>query len=102
MPTSQEVNDLLQRKVLTVPQAGKVLGIGRDSAYRAANAGELPVLKLGRRLVVPVPRLLEMLGYAVPTSPENSEGEPSDSSPIASIPIGTTQIGRDQHDAGDG
>jgi excisionase family DNA binding protein len=56
-----DVDALLQRKVLTVPEAGKVLRLGRDSAYRAANAGEIPVLRIGRRLVVPVPALLEML-----------------------------------------
>lgn len=47
---------------ITVPQAGQVLGISRGGAYRAAAAGELPVLAIGRRLLVPVRALLALLG----------------------------------------
>ncbi len=47
---------------LTVEQTGELLGISRYAAYRAAATGELPVLRLGRRLLVPTPRLLAMLG----------------------------------------
>lgn len=47
---------------ISVEQAGQVLGISRRSAYRAAASGELPILKVGRRLLVPTPRLLELLG----------------------------------------
>lgn len=54
---------------LSVEEAGEILGISRRSAYRAANRGELPTLRLGRRLLVPTPRLLSMLGAMV-----NSEG----------------------------
>lgn len=50
------------RLTVTVPEAAKVLGIGRDNAYRAAADGTLPTLKIGHRLIVPVPKLLEMLG----------------------------------------
>ncbi len=51
---------------LTVEEAGELLGISRQSAYRAA-AGELPALRVGRRLIVPTARLLEMLGVAAAT-----------------------------------
>lgn len=47
---------------LTVEQAGELLGISRYAAYRAANTGELPVLRLGRRLLVPTARLLVLIG----------------------------------------
>lgn len=53
---------LVGRLTVTVPEAAKVLGIGRDNAYRAAADGTLPTLKIGHRLIVPVPKLLEMLG----------------------------------------
>lgn len=46
---------------ITVPEAGRLLGIGRDAAYRAAERGEIPTLKLGRRIVVPVPKLMALL-----------------------------------------
>ncbi len=47
---------------LTVEHGGQLLGISRYAAYQAASTGELPVLRLGRRLVVPTARLLDMLG----------------------------------------
>jgi excisionase family DNA binding protein len=47
---------------ITVELAGELLGISRRSAYRAAARGELPALRLGRRLVVPTARLLVLLG----------------------------------------
>ena len=47
-----------------VPTAGAILaGLCRDESYRAAKAGRLgvPVLKVGRRLVVPVQPILVAL-----------------------------------------
>ena len=49
---------------ISVEEAGELLGISRRSAYRAASTGELPVLRLGRRLLVPTARLLELLGMS--------------------------------------
>jgi excisionase family DNA binding protein len=49
---------------LTVEQAGELLGISRRSAYRAANTGDLPTIKLGRRLLVPTARVLDLLGLS--------------------------------------
>ncbi len=54
---------------MSVEDAGELLGISRRSAYRAAARGELPTLRLGRRLVVPTPKLLAMLG--VEETPRN-------------------------------
>jgi hypothetical protein len=64
------IADIADLPTVDVPVAGQVLGIGRDAAYAAAAAGQIPVLKLGRSLRVPVPRLLEMLG--IPNDLENS------------------------------
>ncbi|MGH2634971.1 MAG: DNA-binding protein [Actinomycetota bacterium] len=47
---------------IDVPTAGSLLGLSRDSAYEAARRGEIPTLSFGRRLVVPVPRLMELIG----------------------------------------
>lgn len=58
------VADLGGRLTCTVPEAGALLGIGRDSAYAAAERGEIPCIRIGRRLVVPVGRLLELLGVS--------------------------------------
>ena len=47
-----------------VPTASSVLGIGRTTGYELVGRGEFPieVLHLGRRLIVPVAPLLELLG----------------------------------------
>lgn len=53
---------LRSRLTITIPEAGDLLGISRNAAYRAAAAGQIPTLQLGRRILVPVGRLLAMLG----------------------------------------
>ncbi len=40
-------------KTITIEEAGRELGLSRNSAYLAARRGEIPTLKFGRRLVVP-------------------------------------------------
>lgn len=57
-----DLSDVASRATVTVPEAGRLLGIGRDAAYAAAKRGEIPTLRLGRRIVVPVPKLLALLG----------------------------------------
>jgi excisionase family DNA binding protein len=37
----------------TVEEAAEILGVSRNSAYQAVRAGELPALKIGKRLLVP-------------------------------------------------
>lgn len=58
---STESGSQLQRETLTIPETAKVLGIGVKTAYEAARSGQLPVVKLGRRLVVPRAGLDRML-----------------------------------------
>jgi excisionase family DNA binding protein len=48
--------------VLTIEEAGQLLKISRQSAYQAARTGELPVIRIGRRILVPRARLLALLG----------------------------------------
>ena len=50
---------------LTITEAAELLGISRNSAYEAARSGELvgvPVLRVGRRLLVPAASLRAVLG----------------------------------------
>ena len=47
---------------LSVEEAGRLCGISRNAAYRAAHRGELPSLRLGRCIRIPTARLLELLG----------------------------------------
>jgi len=47
---------------LSVPAAGRYLGLGRAQAYAAASRGEIPTLRLGRRILVPTALLARRLG----------------------------------------
>jgi excisionase family DNA binding protein len=38
---------------ISIAEAAKFLGIGRNQAYEAARRGEIPVIKIGKRLLVP-------------------------------------------------
>jgi len=46
-----------------VEEAGELLGLCRSSAYRAAQRGEIPTIRLNGRLHVPTARLRTLLGY---------------------------------------
>lgn len=51
----------MERDCMTVEEAGKRIGLSRGGSYQAAKRGELPVLRFGRRLLVPKPAFEEML-----------------------------------------
>ena len=42
-----------ERITLTIAEAGALLGISRAHTYELARVGELPSIKLGKRVVVP-------------------------------------------------
>ena len=48
----------------TIPKAAQRLGIGRNQAYEAARRGEIPVIRIGKRLLVPLAALERMLDGA--------------------------------------
>jgi hypothetical protein len=50
--------------LIGVEQACALLGISRSAGYRAA-AGDLPTIRLGRRLYVPTARLAALIGLRV-------------------------------------
>ena len=51
-----------EQATLTVwPEAGRILGLSKGSAYEAAKHGEIPTIRIGRRLVVPTAALRRML-----------------------------------------
>ncbi|MDX1659833.1 MAG: helix-turn-helix domain-containing protein [Nitriliruptorales bacterium] len=53
-------NDLAP--TMTVEEAAELLGVSRSSGYRAAAVGEIPTIRIGRRLLVPTAKLLTLLG----------------------------------------
>jgi excisionase family DNA binding protein len=46
---------------LTIEETAKRLRIGLNSAYAGARSGEIPVIRIGRRLLVPRPALEALL-----------------------------------------
>jgi excisionase family DNA binding protein len=46
---------------MSVPEAAKFLGLSRASAYRYAEAGQLPIKRFGRRVYVVRERLADFL-----------------------------------------
>jgi excisionase family DNA binding protein len=63
--------DINQPLTLTVEQTAKLLGIGRSTAYELVRTGDIPSLRLGRRIVVPVARLRALMQPDRDTSAPN-------------------------------
>ena len=55
-----------QKTVLSVPEAAALLGIGRNTAYEAVRRGEIPTVRIGKRILVPVSALERLLDQAQP------------------------------------
>ena len=43
------------------PECGRLLGLSKNSTYEAARRGEIPTVRIGKRLLVPRKALLKML-----------------------------------------
>jgi excisionase family DNA binding protein len=48
-----KLDEVTEPATYSVPEAGRILGIGRDAAYEAARRGEIPLLQIGRLKRVP-------------------------------------------------
>lgn len=55
------IPDPAERPTLTIEETAVCLGIGRTAAYEAARRGDIPTLRLGRRLLVPTAGLRRLL-----------------------------------------
>jgi excisionase family DNA binding protein len=60
-PASAETPAGEERLTYTLNEAARRLGISRALAYEAAHRGELPVCRIGRRVLVPRAALLRLL-----------------------------------------
>jgi excisionase family DNA binding protein len=50
---------------LTIPEVAELLGVSRNTAYEQARSGAIagvPVIAVGRRLLIPRKPILEVLG----------------------------------------
>jgi hypothetical protein len=73
--THQVLPDPRIEPVVSVERAGTLLGIGRSCAYNAVKAGEIPSIRLGKRLVVPTAGLLRLLEMAPAEDTSNQSGD---------------------------
>lgn len=56
-----DIPEPAQPLTITVEQAGQLLGISRGLAYELVRRGDIPAIRLGRRLVVPTRVIDELL-----------------------------------------
>src|SRR5262245_179660 len=62
IPGRKEVAVMDQPKTLTVPEAGRrYFDLGRNASYEAARRGDIPTIRIGRLLRVPVVARLDRL-----------------------------------------
>ena len=61
MTTKPDQSRPADRLTYTVEEAAQLLGISRNSGYEAVRRGEIPTIRLGRRILVPVSRLEALL-----------------------------------------
>ncbi len=58
----------MERVVITVGETANLLGICKNSVYKAIREGGLPCIRVGKRVLVPVGRLSELLGADLRTN----------------------------------
>lgn len=71
----------------TEPSLAALMRFSRSSAYDAVKRGEVPSLRLGGRVVVPVPALLRMLGEVPQGDPSRDHGDIRVTSGVETPPV---------------
>ena len=51
-PTSPHAVEPESPVLIDIETTARLIGLGRDSTYALANAGKLPILRFGRRILV--------------------------------------------------
>ena len=55
-----------EKQVFSVAEAGKILGLSRNTAYKAAKAGDIPTIKIGSKMLVPMESMRRILSGEAP------------------------------------
>lgn len=64
------------KQTISVREAAHILGLGNRSIYNAVSRGEIPSIRVGRRLLIPkkaIERLLEPGPRVPPPSPTDGQ-----------------------------
>jgi excisionase family DNA binding protein len=59
--TTSLVPDAASKPTMQVDDVAKALGLGRAAAYNGVQTGEIPSIRIGRRIVVPTAAVRRML-----------------------------------------
>lgn len=63
-----------ERRTRTIEETAHILGLSRSTTFRLAKTGELPSIKIGRRVLVPLDAIERMLAPA--QKPAAASGAP--------------------------
>lgn len=58
------MEEKMERIVYTVTEAAEILGISRPTAFQGVERGEIPHIRVGRRILIPKAALDKMLASA--------------------------------------
>jgi excisionase family DNA binding protein len=61
MTSGHDNSHAAERLTFTVEEAANLLGISRNTAYEAVRRGEIPIIRIGRRILIPRNRLEAMV-----------------------------------------
>ncbi len=81
------------RLVYSVAEAAELLGIGRSTAYELVARGDLPVARLGSRIVITRPTLTGLLGVEPPLPIELDVSDSPQAAKATTSPDASPQAG---------
>lgn len=72
---SATLKELTPKQTYTIAEVALILGVGRTAAYEAARTGEIPTIKIGKRLLVSKVALERLLAGAGPNRDDHRDYE---------------------------
>lgn len=51
----------MEKLTITVKEMAELLGVGRPMAYALVNRSDFPVIRLGRKIVIPIEKLKQWM-----------------------------------------
>jgi excisionase family DNA binding protein len=61
MEPQRQIPNPADTPTVSVPEAARILGVGRAVGYAAVKSGELPAIRVGGRVLVPTAALRRLL-----------------------------------------
>jgi excisionase family DNA binding protein len=92
------LQDRDEKLVLSVEEARKMLGLSRGLTYEAIRNGEIPSIRIGRRILIPKAALERKLGVSGTASPDSDAKVSADHEECGTRHRGTAQRTRSRKD----